>query len=95
MTLEALRLRHEPQAGPQPGEASGHLHPAAKIAGRGGRVRRRCFPDRRHTGHPAGQTCSSGLADAAFAGMFVGPPLAAALGADRVHAIGWMSLVDD
>ncbi|MBS0335138.1 MAG: ligase-associated DNA damage response endonuclease PdeM, partial [Proteobacteria bacterium] len=39
-----LTLRHEPRAGLQPGEVSGHLHPAAKVrSARGGSVRRRCF----------------------------------------------------
>lgn len=98
MTLGGLLLRHEPQAGLQPGEASGHLHPAAKIAGRGGRVRRRCFlTDGGRVILPAFGAYAGGLnvKDAAFAGMFAGRPLAATLGADRVHAIGWASLVGD
>ncbi|CAN1517325.1 COG1407 Predicted ICC-like phosphoesterases [Caulobacteraceae bacterium] len=98
MMLGGLLLRHEPQAGLQPGEASGHLHPAAKIAGRGGRVRRRCFlTDGGRVILPAFGAYAGGLnvKDAAFAGMFAGRPLAAALGADRVHAIGWTSLVGD
>jgi DNA ligase-associated metallophosphoesterase len=98
MTLGGLLLRHEPQAGHQPGEASGHLHPAAKVAGRGGRVRRRCFlTDGGRVILPAFGAYAGGLnvKDAAFAGMFVGRPLAATLGADRVHAIGWTSLVGD
>jgi len=33
--------------------------------------------------------------DAAFGGMFVRPPLAGALGAHRVHAVGWRSLTGD
>jgi hypothetical protein len=98
MMLGGLLLRHEPQAGLQPGEASGHLHPAAKIAGRGGRVRRRCFlTDGGRVILPAFGAYAGGLnvKDVAFAGMFAGRPLAAALGADRVHAIGWTSLVGD
>jgi metallophosphoesterase superfamily enzyme len=35
------------------------------------------------------------LRDAAFAGLFARPPLAAALGHARVHAIGWRSLAAD
>lgn len=41
--LGALVLRHEPTAGAAPGEIAGHLHPCAKVAGRGRSVRRRCF----------------------------------------------------
>jgi DNA ligase-associated metallophosphoesterase len=98
MILGALLLRHEPQAGHQPGEVSGHLHPAAKVAGRGGRVRRRCFvTDGGRVILPAFGAYAGGLnvMDVAFAGMFAGRPLAATLGVDRVHAIGWASLVGD
>lgn len=98
MTLGALILRHEPREGDQPGEASGHLHPAAKVAGRGGRVRRRCFlTDGRRVVLPAFGAYAGGLnvKDVAFAGLFAGQPLAAVMGTDRVHAIGWASLVGD
>lgn len=98
MDLGALRLRHEPKAGCQPGEASGHLHPAAKVAGRGGRVRRRCFlTDGTRVILPAFGAYAGGLnvKDEAFAGMFTGRLLAVALGAGKVHAIGWASLVGD
>ena len=98
MVLGPLLLRHEPRAGPQPGEVSGHLHPAAKVAGRGGRVRRRCFlTDGGRVVLPAFGAYAGGLnvKDAAFAGMFTARPLAATLGTDRVHAIGWASLVGD
>ena len=98
MALGALLLRHEPLPGHQPGEASGHLHPAARIAGRGGRVRRRCFAtDGMRVILPAFGAYAGGLniRDEAFAGLFSTPPLAAALGADRVHPIGWTSLVRD
>lgn len=98
MILGALLLRHEPGAGHRPGEASGHLHPAARVAGRGGRVRRRCFlTDGARIILPAFGAYAGGLnvKDEAFAGLFAGRPLAAALGADRVHAIGWSSLVND
>ncbi|MDP1632595.1 MAG: ligase-associated DNA damage response endonuclease PdeM [Caulobacter sp.] len=98
LTLGGLVLRHEPLDGPRPGEVAGHLHPAAKIAGRGGRVRRRCFlTDGERLVLPAFGAYAGGLnvRDAAFAGLFTGRPLAAALGAERVHAIGWTSLVRD
>jgi DNA ligase-associated metallophosphoesterase len=98
MTLESLVLRHEPLPGVQPGEVAGHLHPAARIAGRGGRVRRRCFvTDGSRIVVPAFGAYAGGLnvKDAAFAPLFAGRPMAAALGTDRVHAIGWKSLVGD
>lgn len=37
-----VTLRHEPQVGAA-GEIAGHLHPAAKVRGRGRAIRRRCF----------------------------------------------------
>ncbi len=40
--IEGLAFRHEPRTGPQAGEAAGHLHPCAKVAGPRS-VRRRCF----------------------------------------------------
>jgi hypothetical protein len=98
MTLRTLVLRHEPQPGSQPGEVAGHLHPAARIVGRGGRVRRRCFvTDGSRIVAPAFGAYAGGLnvRDAAFAPLFTARPLAAALGTDRVHVIGWKSLVAD
>jgi DNA ligase-associated metallophosphoesterase len=98
MTVEALVLRHEPQPGSQPGEMAGHLHPAAKVAGRGGVVRRRCFAtDGSRVVLPAFGAYAGGLnvKDEAFRPLFASPPVAAALGAGRVHAIGWKSLVRD
>ncbi|MBP7705429.1 MAG: ligase-associated DNA damage response endonuclease PdeM [Caulobacter sp.] len=98
MTLETLVLRHEPQPGAQAGEMAGHLHPAAKVAGRGGVVRRRCFAtDGSRVVLPAFGAYAGGLnvKDAAFAPLFATRPLAAALGTGRVHAIGWKSLVGD
>lgn len=98
MTLETLVLRHEPQNGAQPGEVAGHLHPAARIAGRGGRVRRRCFvTDGARIVLPAFGAYAGGLnvKDPAFGPLFPTRPLAAALGTDKVHPIGWKSLVRD
>ncbi len=98
MALQSLVLRHEPQPGIQPGEVAGHLHPAARIAGRGGRVRRRCFvTDGSRIVVPAFGAYAGGLnvRDAAFAPLFAGRPMAAAMGTDRVHVIGWKSLVPD
>jgi DNA ligase-associated metallophosphoesterase len=41
--LDGLTLRHEPIAQAAVGEIAGHLHPAAKVRGRGGSVRCRAF----------------------------------------------------
>ena len=96
--VEGLRLRHEPAAGPQAGELSGHLHPCARVVASQGSVRRRCFvTDAERAVLPAFGAYAGGLnvRDMAFAGLFARPPLAAALGADRVHAVGWRSLGPD
>ena len=98
LTLGGLTLRHEPQAGPQRGEVAGHLHPAAKIAAPRGTLRRRCFvTDAERAVLPAFGAYAGGLnvLDAAFAGMFVRPPLTGALGTGRVRAIGWRRLTAD
>jgi len=41
--LGPIVFRHEPAAGEVVGEIAGHLHPVARVAGRGGSVRRRSF----------------------------------------------------
>jgi hypothetical protein len=96
--LCGLVLRHEPRAGAQPGEVSGHLHPAARVRATRGRVRRRCFvTDAERLILPAFGAYAGGLnvRDAAFASLFTRPPLAGALGHGRVHAVGWRSLIGD
>ena len=98
ITLAGLTFRHEPQAGPQPGEVAGHLHPAARVKAPRGIVRRRCFvTDGERMILPAFGAYAGGLnvRDAAFAGMFVGAPLTGVLGPSRVRAIGWRQLVGD
>ncbi|MET0295313.1 MAG: ligase-associated DNA damage response endonuclease PdeM [Phenylobacterium sp.] len=98
LDLLGLKLRHEPRAGAQAGELAGHLHPCAKVAGSGGVVRRRCFvTDGERAVLPAFGAYAGGLnvRDPAFAGMFARPPIAAALGATAVHAVGWKSLRAD
>jgi DNA ligase-associated metallophosphoesterase len=96
--LCGLILRHEPQAGLQPGEVAGHLHPAARVRSLRGSVRRRCFiTDGERMILPAFGAYAGGLnvLDAAFAGLFVRAPIAGALGSSRVHAVGWKSLAGD
>jgi DNA ligase-associated metallophosphoesterase len=98
LELCGLTLRHEPQAGLQPGEVAGHLHPAARVTASRGSVRRRCFiTDAERAILPAFGAYAGGLnvRDKAFAGLFARPPLAGALGVGRVHAVGWRSLTGD
>jgi len=94
----ALLLRHEPRAGLQPGEVSGHLHPAAKIVQAGRGVRRRCFlTDGSRMILPAFGAYAGGLnaCDPAFHGLFDRPPLAAVLGQGQVHPIAYAALCGD
>ena len=99
MALGALRLTHEPEAlsvdDDRRGEVAGHLHPAAKIAAYGRGVRRPCFvTDGSRIVLPAFGAFTGGLnvRDPAIADLFAAPPLAAALGRDRVHALDWAIL---
>ena len=95
MDLGSLRLIHEPQAGASPGEVAGHLHPAARVAAYGRGVRRPCFvTDGRRAVLPAFGAFTGGLdvRDPAIAGLFGEPPMAAALGRERVHALAWETL---
>ncbi|MEO1038828.1 MAG: ligase-associated DNA damage response endonuclease PdeM [Pseudomonadota bacterium] len=90
MRLGPLTLRHEPQPGPQPGEAAGHLHPCARVAARGRAVRRRCFlSDGRRLILPAFGAFTGGLnvRDEAFAPLFDTAPTAWMLGRERVYPV--------
>lgn len=92
LTLGALTLTHEPLPPPQPGEVAGHLHPAVRVAAYGRGVRRPCFvTDGRRLLLPAFGAFTGGLnvRDTAVAGLFETPPLVAALGRDKIHAIDW------
>jgi len=98
LSVGPLVLRHEPEAGAQPGEVSGHLHPCARVRSPRGSVRRRCFvTDGERLILPAFGAFAGGLnvRDAAFGGLFVRQPVVGALGGARVHAVGWRSLTDD
>ena len=90
VSAAGLTLRHDPLEGAARGEVAGHLHPCAKVAGRGGAVRRRAFlADAERLVLPAFGSYAGGLnvLDAAFAALFSGPRLACALGRGRVHPI--------
>lgn len=94
----SLILRHEPASGPAAGEVAGHLHPCARVLGRGGSVRRRCFvTDGERLILPAFGAYAGGLnvRDEAYASLFVRAPMAVALGHSRTHAVGWSRLVGD
>ena len=95
LSLGALRLIHEPQPGVRPGEIAGHLHPAARVAAHGRGVRRPAFvTDGRRAVLPAFGAFTGGLdvRDPAIAGLFLEPPMAAALGNGKVHALPWERL---
>jgi metallophosphoesterase superfamily enzyme len=77
---------------------AGHLHPAAKVTSGRATIRRRCFVTDGSAPGPAGLRGLHRRAEhpgPAFAPLFGGPPLAAALGPRRVHAVGWKSLRPD
>jgi len=88
-TVDSLTFRHEPTGGM--GEIAGHLHPIARVAGRGGTVRRRCFAaDDRCLVMPAFGSYAGGLnvRDRAFARVFETLSFTAhLLGADRLYAV--------
>ena len=93
-----LNLRHEPLAGPAPGEVAGHLHPCAKLVRSGRGLRRRCFlTDGRRLLMPAFGAYAGGLnvLDTAYAGLFATAPSAAALGPKRVHLLALADLSGD
>jgi hypothetical protein len=96
--VAGLALVHEPSAAPRLGEVAGHLHPCARVKGRVGSVRRRCFvTDGERLILPAFGAYAGGLnvLDAAYARLFVRPPLSVALGERRAHAVGWHQLAPD
>lgn len=99
LELGALVFRHQPGQAAAPGEISGHLHPCARVAGRGGRViRSRCFvSDGDRLVMPAYGAFTGGLniLDPAFQGIFSGPPVAAVLGRQSVYLISGERLVQD
>lgn len=92
-----LVFRHVAR-GDRPGEVSGHYHPKATVHVRDMRISSRCFVgDHRSLVLPAFGAFTGGLnlRDRAFEGLFAEPPLAVALGRDRVHALAWSSLLSD
>ncbi|MCX5568364.1 ligase-associated DNA damage response endonuclease PdeM [Kaistia nematophila] len=97
LTIGPLTFRHEPRPGENTGEIAGHLHPAARVAGRGRSIRRRCFAaDGRRLVLPAFGTLAGGLnvLDDAFRPLFDGRAFHAWVLGDAVHAIAGRRLVD-
>lgn len=99
LAVGPVRFIHEPAAMASFGEIAGHLHPAARVAGRGRSLRRRCFVgDGERLVMPAFGAYAGGLnvMDRAFAGLFEPASLRAfMLGEDRVYAVGPKALRPD
>lgn len=73
LTLGGLKFCHEPAASRTSHEVAGHLHPAARLVGNGGSVRRKCFvSDGARLVLPAFGAYAGGLnvLDAAFRPLF-------------------------
>jgi DNA ligase-associated metallophosphoesterase len=98
LRLGPLTFRHEPTSGQAHGEIAGHLHPCARVLGRGRSVRARCFAsDGQRMVMPAYGALTGGLnvLDAAFGPMFPGGLIAAVLGRDGVYAAAGERLAAD
>jgi DNA ligase-associated metallophosphoesterase len=96
LAVGPLTFRHEPSIQHAAGEVAGHLHPCARVFGRGASVRRRCFVG---DGHrlvlPAFGAYAGGLdvLDAAFDGLFVADTFRAfMLGESQVYPVGLKAL---
>jgi len=91
LAVGALMFRHQPDRLAADGEIAGHLHPVARVSGRGRTVSRRCFAcDGRRTVMPAFGAYAGGLnvRDRAFAEVFGTLAFTAhMLGEGRVYAV--------
>lgn len=93
--LGDLKLIHEPRLRDHCGEVAGHLHPAVRVSAYGRGVRAPCFvTDGRRAVLPAFGAFTGGLdvRNVAIAELFETPPMVAALGRDRVHALAWSAV---
>ncbi len=98
LALGPLTFRHEPRPGAVQGEIAGHLHPSARVVGRGGSVRRRCFAaDRDRLVMPAFGALAGGLCvlDAAFGPLFGRRPFHAFMLGRDVHPVASHRLVGE
>ena len=91
LAIGPLIFRHAPERAAAAGEIAGHLHPVARVNGRGRTVSRRCFAaDGRRMVMPAFGAYAGGLnvRDAAFADVFGTLAFTAhMLGEGRLYAI--------
>lgn len=91
LLVGAVTFRHEPRAGAGEGEIAGHLHPAARVVGRGGSVRGRSFlSDGGRCVLPAFGAFAGGLnvRDAAFCALFgAAPAIAHVIGHAGVYPV--------
>jgi DNA ligase-associated metallophosphoesterase len=98
LSVGALTFRHDP-AGSGAGEIAGHLHPVARVAGRGRSVSRRCFvSDGERMVMPAFGAYAGGLnvRDRAFAAVFSTLAFTAhMLGERRVYAVAGKRCLPD
>lgn len=81
-------FRHEPTG--EAGEVAGHLHPVARVAGRGRSLRRKCFvTDGVSLILPSMGTLTGGLnvLDANMADLFADGPMVFAINGTRVHHV--------
>lgn len=98
LAIGRLTFRHEPRIGAEAGEIAGHLHPAARIIGRGRSIRRRCFAsDGRRLVMPAFGALAGGLnvLDPAFHPLFAGRDFHAFMIGESVHAVPGRRLVGE
>lgn len=97
--IGGLRFTHVPHAGPVTHEIAGHLHPVAKLTGRGHSVRRPCFVGNgRRLVMPAFGAFTGGLnvLDDAFAPLFGADAMRVwMLGFDGVHPVSPRQLTAD
>jgi DNA ligase-associated metallophosphoesterase len=97
LTLDGVRLIHEPDDDPAP-QMAGHLHPVAKVAVRGRSLRRRAFAlDGQRLILPAMGAYAGGLnlRDDAFTALFPDGMTALVMGDSRLFKIGFGQLLPD
>ena len=98
LSIDGLILRHLPAECAAPGEIAGHLHPCAKVRGKGRAVRARCFAtDGTRLVMPAFGAFTGGLnvCDAAFDHCFGATPDALMMGAETVYPVAAAKLIPD
>jgi DNA ligase-associated metallophosphoesterase len=98
LSIGALNLVHKPSKRAAPGEIAGHLHPCAKVSGRGRVVRRRCFAtDGARLVMPAFGAFTGGLnvCHEEFAPLFPNGVTALVMGRTRVLPAPMERLLED